>query len=109
MAKRKSMSATAPKGVDAYFPEAVKDESQNSPIPGQGETVDISEETIKTTVYITADQRDYIDSLRYKLRKKLPGLTRSAVIRLALDTLAQTDEDQVSTELLRHPEGTISR
>ena len=108
MAKRKSMSATAPRGVDAYFPETSKVETQDPPAPSPDTETGL-EETIKTTVYITVEQRDYIDSLRHQLRNKLPGLTRSAVIRLALDTLAQTDEEQVIIELLRHPEGTIAR
>jgi hypothetical protein len=42
------------------------------------------------------------------LRNKLPGLTRSAVIRLALESLAQMDEEHVSDELLRHPDGTMA-
>jgi hypothetical protein len=110
MAKRKSMSATAPKGVDAYFPETSKVETQNLSATANNSVPETGlEEPIKTTVYITAEQRDYIDSLRHKLRNKIPGLTRSAVIRLALDALAQTDQELVVTDLLRHPEGTIAR
>ena len=106
MSKRKSMSGTAPKGVDAFFPSMDPPTPQpvipptSSPSPVEPDV----EENIKTTVYITPEQRDYMDSLRYKMRNKMPGLTRSAVIRLALDTLAQMDENHVSAELLRLPD-----
>jgi hypothetical protein len=102
------MVATGPRGVDAYFPETDKNESPNSPAQNHSSAPEEpgGEESFKTTVYITAEQRDYIDGLRYNLRKKMPGLTRSAVIRLALDTLAELDQEQVAINLLRHPEGT---
>ena len=109
MPRRKSMSSTAPKGVDAYFPETGEPSTLHAhPAPGTASTPSEADESIKTTVYITPAQRDYIDSVRYKLRNKLPGLTRSAVIRLALETLAQMDEELVSSKLLRHPDGTMA-
>lgn len=109
MSRRKSMSGTAPKGVDAYFPETDEQSTQHSSLTHQETpTRSSSEESIKTTVYITPEQRDYIDSLRYQLRNRLPGLTRSAVIRLALETLAKMDEEHVSAEILRHPDGTMA-
>jgi hypothetical protein len=109
MPRRKSMSSTAPKGVDAYFSESDDTSAQNtSATPGAAPTPVAAGESIKTTVYITPAQRDYIDGVRYKLRNRLPGLTRSAVIRLALETLAQIDEEHVSAELLRHPDGTMA-
>jgi hypothetical protein len=103
MAKRKSMSETAPKGVDAFFPEPL------------GPTIDHAapavrqelEASIKTTIYITVEQRNYLDDLRARLRREKPGLTQSAIIRLALDSLAQMDGEKVS-ELLRHYEGASS-
>jgi hypothetical protein len=98
------MSATAPKGVDAYFSET-KTPRANYPPPSSSQE---PEESIKTTVYITADQRDYIDQLRFKLRRARPGLTRSAVIRLALDTLAQMDEQKVSAEILSHHDSVMA-
>lgn len=101
MPRRKSMSGTGPKGVDAYFPET-NGQTTNQP---NGSTQQEVEDSFKTTVYITDEQRDYIDSLRFKLRKEKPGLTRSAVIRLALDTLAQMDEQKVSNKLLRYHDG----
>jgi hypothetical protein len=102
MPKRKSMSGTAPRGVDAYFPD-----SPAAPQP-VAPTNQESEESIKTTVYITPEQRDYIDELRFKLRREKPGLTRSAVIRLALDQLAQMDEQVVSSAILSHHDSVMA-
>jgi len=103
MAKRKSMSATAPKGVDAFFPETNEPTVNHSPPVVRQEP----EASIKTTIYITAQQRNYIDDLRARLRREKPGLTQSAIIRLALDSLAQMDEEKVS-ESLRHYDGVPS-
>jgi hypothetical protein len=107
MPKRKSMIATGPKGIDAYFPEKDKDQQLNSSAKNNNSVADEpgEDESFKTTAYITTDQRDYIDGLRYRLRKKLPGLTRSAVIRLALNKLADLDEEQVVADLMGHTEG----
>ena len=104
MAKRKSMSETAPKGVDAFFPETNGPTvTHSSPAVRQE-----PEASIKTTIYITVEQRNYLDDLRARLRREKPGLTQSAIIRLALDSLAQMDEEKVS-KLLRHYNGVLSR
>jgi hypothetical protein len=59
-------------------------------------------------VYISDKQRDYIDALRLKLRKTRPGLTQSAIIRFAIDTISQMDEEQVSLALERHHDSTMA-
>jgi hypothetical protein len=103
MAKRKSMSETAPRGVDAFFPETNGPTVTHSAPAVHQE----SEASSKTTIYITAEQRNYMDDLRARLRREKPGLTQSAIIRLALDSLAQMDEEKVSN-LLRHYNGVPS-
>lgn len=103
MAKRKSMSATAPRGVDAFFPETNESAVNHSAPTVRQEP----EASIKTTIYITAGQRNYMDDLRARLRREKPGLTQSAIIRLALDSLAEMGEEKVSA-LLRHYDGAPS-
>ena len=100
MTKRKSISDKSP--LDRMFSRDEQDGKQQPEGNKQtGQHVNIQtsaeQELKRATFYIRPEQNFTIEELRLKLRKSGVNTNKSELVRVAIDFLADQDEEEVKT------------